>query len=93
MESLNQRVINHVMRSNATTSMPQSIQGLICYSFSKNSHAEQEMKMPPGTPRSRSFTRLTMRVSLPHFGHDVDFEVSMTFLRSAVFAIFTIQFS
>src|ERR1700675_5018844 len=43
--------------------------------------------------RSRSFMRLTMRVSLPHLGHAVDFVVSMTFLRSAVFAIFAIQFS
>src|SRR5271166_2339620 len=32
-----------------------------------------------------------MRVSLPHLGHAVDFVVSMTFLRSAVFAIFAIQ--
>ncbi len=37
--------------------------------------------------------RLTMRVSLPHLGHAVDFVVSMTFLRSAVFAIFANQFS
>jgi hypothetical protein len=37
--------------------------------------------------------RLTMRVSLPHLGHAVDFVVSMTFFRSAVFAIFAIQFS
>src|SRR5664279_5566962 len=36
--------------------------------------------------------RLTMRVSLPHLGHAVDFVVSMTFFRSAVFAIFAIQF-
>ena len=35
--------------------------------------------------------RLTMRVSLPHLGHAVDFVVSMTFFRSAVFAIFAIQ--
>src|SRR5580658_2450595 len=40
--------------------------------------------------RSRSFIRFTMRVSLPHLGHAVDFVVSMTFLRSAVFAIFGI---
>ncbi len=32
-----------------------------------------------------------MRVSLPHLGHAVDFVVSMTFFRSAVFAIFAIQ--
>ncbi len=31
-----------------------------------------------------------MRVALPHFGQSVDFAVSMTFLRSAVFAIFAI---
>lgn len=46
--------------------------------------------MPPGTPRSRSLTRLTMRVGLPHLGQSVLLVVSMTFLRSAVFAIFTI---
>jgi hypothetical protein len=48
------------------------------------------MYIPPGTPRSRSFTRLTIRVSLPHLGQAVDLVVSMTFLRSAVFAIFAI---
>src|ERR1700693_3174686 len=37
--------------------------------------------------------RFTMRVSLPHFGHAVDLVVSMTFFRSAVFAIFAIQYS
>lgn len=31
-----------------------------------------------------------MRVALPHFGQSVDFDVSITFLRSAVFAIFAI---
>ena len=49
--------------------------------------------MPPGTPRSRSFTRLTMRVGLPHLGQSVLLLVSMTFLRSAVFAILAIIFS
>src|ERR1700674_1512819 len=48
------------------------------------------MKIPPGTPRSRSFTRLTMRVGLPHLGQSVLLDVSMTFLRSAVLAIFAI---
>ena len=48
------------------------------------------MKTPPGTPRSRSFTRFTMRVALPHFGQSVLLEVSITFLRSAVFAILAI---
>lgn len=43
--------------------------------------------MPPGTPRSRSFTRLTMRVGLLHFGQSVDFVVSIAFLRSPVLAI------
>src|SRR5579871_3515532 len=43
--------------------------------------------MPPGTPRSRSLTRLTMRVALPHLGQSVLLVVSMIFLRSAVFAI------
>jgi len=38
-------------------------------------------------PRSRSFTRLTMRVGLLHLGQSVDFVVSITFLRSPVFAI------
>src|SRR3569832_1731460 len=32
-----------------------------------------------------------MRVALPHFGQSVDFDVSITFLRSAVFAIFAIS--
>jgi len=63
------------------------------YSFSKNSQAEQEINTPPGTFRSRSFTRFTMRVGLPHFGQSVLLEVSITFLRSAVFAIFTTIFS
>src|SRR5215471_12243409 len=58
------------------------------YSFSKNSQAEQEINTPPGTFRSRSFTRLTMRVGLPHFGQSVLLEVSIIFLRSAVLAIF-----
>jgi hypothetical protein len=52
--------------------------------------------MPPGVPRSRSFTRFTMRVGLPHFGQSVLFVVSIIFLRSAVFAIFAmslLQFS
>jgi hypothetical protein len=48
------------------------------------------MYTPPGTLRSRSFTRLTMRVGLPHLGQSVDFVVSMIFLRSPVFAIFAI---
>ena len=48
------------------------------------------MYTPPGTPRSRSLTRLTMRVGLPHLGQSVDFVVSMIFLRSAVFAILAI---
>src|SRR5579864_8182086 len=43
--------------------------------------------MPPGTPRSRSLTRLTMRVGLPHLGQSVLLVVSVTFLRTAVFAI------
>src|SRR5579871_2575412 len=43
--------------------------------------------MPPGTPRSRSLTRFTMRVALPHLGQSVLLVVSMIFLRSAVFAI------
>jgi len=45
------------------------------------------MYMPPGMLRSRSFTRLTTRVGLLHLGQSVLFEVSITFLRSAVFAI------
>jgi len=49
------------------------------------------MKIPPGTPRSRSLTRFTMRVGLPHLGQSVLFEVSITFLRSAVFAILAIH--
>src|SRR5215469_17023086 len=43
--------------------------------------------------RSRSFTRFTRRVGLPHFGQSVLLVVSMTFLRSAVFAIFAIALS
>src|ERR1700677_4839199 len=41
-------------------------------------------------PRSRSFTRLTMRVGLLHLGQSVDFVVSISFLRSPVFAILAI---
>ena len=51
------------------------------------------MNIPPGTLRSRSFTRFTIRVGLPHLGQSVLFDVSITFLRSAVFAIFAMQFS
>src|SRR6201992_1747542 len=61
------------------------------YSFSKKSHAEQEIYTPPGVPRSRSFTRFTMRVGLEHFGQSVLLLVSMTFLRSPVLAIFAIM--
>lgn len=50
------------------------------------------MNTPPGTPRSRSFTRFTMRVGLPHFGQSVLLEVSITFLRSAVLAILAILY-
>ena len=46
------------------------------------------MKIPPGILRSRSFTRFTIRVGLPHLGQSVLLVVSMTFLRSAVLAIF-----
>src|SRR5208283_6111750 len=46
--------------------------------------------MPPGTSRSRSFTRFTTRVGLPHLGQSVLLLVSITFLRSAVFAILAI---
>jgi len=46
--------------------------------------------MPPGTPRSRSLTRFTMRVGLPHLGQSVLLVVSITFLRSAVLAILAI---
>ena len=38
-------------------------------------------------PRSRSLTRLTMRVGFEHLGQSVDFVVSITFLRSPVLAI------
>jgi hypothetical protein len=47
--------------------------------------------MPPETPRSRSFTRLTMRVGLPHLGQSVLLVVSITFMRSAVLAILAIS--
>src|SRR5882672_1181174 len=46
--------------------------------------------MPPGTLRSRSFTRFTMRVGFEHLGQSVLLEVSMSFLRSAVLAILAI---
>src|ERR1700758_5850304 len=46
--------------------------------------------MPPGMPRSRSFTRLTMRVGLLHLGQSVDLVVSIAFLRSPVLAILAI---
>src|ERR1700677_916924 len=49
------------------------------------------MYTPPGMPRSRSFTRLTIRVALEHFGQSVLLLVSMTFLRSPVLAIFAIM--
>src|ERR1700710_2998307 len=49
------------------------------------------MYTPPGIPRSRSLTRLTMRVGLEHLGQSVLLLVSMTFLRSPVLAIFAIM--
>ena len=68
------------------------ISNLWRYSFSLNSHAEQEMYTPPGTPRSRSLTRFTMRVGLEHLGQSVLLVVSISFLRSPVFAIFAMIF-
>lgn len=49
--------------------------------------------MPPGTPRSRSFTRLTIRVGFEHFGHSEPLLASATFWRSPVFATFAILLS
>jgi hypothetical protein len=46
------------------------------------------MTIPPGMLRSRSLTRFAILVGLPHLGQAVLFDVSMIFLRSAVFAIF-----
>ena len=63
------------------------------YSFSWNSQAEQEMYTPPGMPRSRSLTRLTMRVGLEHFGQSVLLVVSIIFLRSPVLAILAMGYS
>src|SRR5271168_2768432 len=68
-------------------------QGWAGYNFSWNSQAEQEIYTPPGAPRSRSLTRFTMRVGLPHFGQSVLFDVSITFWRSAVLAILAIKIS
>src|SRR6185437_3526449 len=42
-------------------------------------------------PRSRSLTRFTMRVGLLHRGQSVLLLVSMTFLRSPVFATLAIK--
>src|ERR1700689_1325763 len=42
-------------------------------------------------PRSRSFTRFTMRVGLEHLGQSVLLLVSISFLRSPVLAIFAIM--
>ena len=44
-------------------------------------------KDPAGALRSRSFTRFTIRVGLPHLGQSVLLVVSIIFLRSAVLAI------
>src|ERR1035437_2304671 len=41
-------------------------------------------------PRSRSFTRLTIRVGLEHLGQSMLLLVSIIFLRSPVLAIFAI---
>src|ERR1700744_1971497 len=49
------------------------------------------MYTPPGVPRSRSLTRLTMRVGLLHLGQSVLLLVSITFLRSAVLAILAME--
>jgi hypothetical protein len=78
------------MRSDRETKGDRSSSGspfYFVYSFSKNSQPEQEMKIPPGVLRSRSFTRFTILVGLPHFGQSVLLVVSMIFLRSAVLAI------
>src|SRR5258707_11537684 len=48
------------------------------------------MKMPRGVLRSRSFSRFTIRVGLPHLGQSVLLVVSIIFLRSAVLAILAI---
>ena len=50
------------------------------------------MYTPPGAPRSRSLTRFTMRVGLEHLGQSVLLVVSISFLRSPVFAIFAMIF-
>ena len=44
--------------------------------------------MPPGTLRSRSFTRIATRVGLLHLGQSVLLAVSMILLRLASLAIF-----
>src|SRR5258708_38525862 len=46
--------------------------------------------MPPGTLRSRSFTRWPMRVGFEHLGQSVLLEVSISCLRSAVLGILAI---
>lgn len=50
------------------------------------------MYTPPGAPRSRSLTRFTMRVGFEHLGQSVLLVVSISFLRSPVFAIFAMMF-
>src|SRR3954462_7988895 len=81
---------SRLFKTKGTAKAMPSGEELFNYSFLWNSHAEQEMYMPPGTFFPASFTRLTMRVGLPHLGQSVDFVVSISFLRSAVFAIFAI---
>lgn len=51
------------------------------------------MNIPPPMPRSRSFTRFTMRVGLEHLGQSVLLVVSIIFLRSAVLAIFAMRWN
>jgi len=75
------------MPNRAQNGPERELSGPFFYSFSWNSQAEQEIYTPPGIPRSRSFTRFTMRVGLLHFGQSVLLDVSITFLRSAVLAI------
>ena len=48
------------------------------------------MKIQPETTSSPSYTRFTILDGLPHLGQSVLLVVSITFLRSAVLAIFAI---
>jgi len=57
----------------------QGAAGRLKLKASRRIHIPSTNITPPGTPRSRSLVRFTMRVGLPHLGQFVDLVVSSLF--------------